>query len=973
MTPTATLQRFRRRRLTWLSVAVVAGVVWWFLSGPTREELESQVAQAVAKQDWNRAELALTQLHRRTPRNAEILDLLAQVALRQGRRGDCLRWREKSAEASPQPFERLLGVAGQAVEFGRPIDAERLFRKANGLSPERLESYAGLARLYLGWRRSDALRSVIAEAEARGLSLSDDPTLLWLWVVGDRVTWEDDEAESWLELVRREQPDDVYAPSALVEQFVRHGRVAEAKSLLQTSDAFHRKPAERLRSAVMIDLAAGRFQAARDALNEIPGDAARSAEEWLLRGEVEQGLGNREAAAQAYSHAVQIDPWLVDAAYRYGRVLRQLERHEESEKVLERAARTDDVVRRCLQLLQAPSTAETGDFQTVAELAFDLGQSRWAQLVAELAARQSGGSQPSSERLGLLRDRKLAPLAIAEPPSPPPSPSRDRKVAPRPLLVDTPTLPDRTVAWTDATNELGVNFTYEFGRTRERWLMETLGGGVATLDYDGDGWTDLFFAQGGDPATSGEVRGTSGRLWRNRDENGFGDQTENATLISPGYAHGCAVGDFNQDGFPDLLVCRYGGLTWLVNRGDGTWQDETLLAGLENSRWNTSAAFADLDGDGDLDIYVAGYCHAPFSRELRTCQDSGQPSPCRPNAYPAEPDALYENLGDGRFADRSRESLQSATAAYGLGVAAADFDGDGHADVFVGNDTMVNSLWTRPSAAAGPLMREDRGLISGVGVDGTGRAEACMGIACGDYDGDQQLDLFVTNFHDETCTLYRNLGSLQFEDETERAGLSNAGRRLMGWGCQFVDSDNDGWLDLMLVNGYLHDVPQKPQFYRNAEGRFVEWSDRAGASFQRPVIGRSLATWDFNRDGRSDVVITHQVEPAVVLQNISQSDHSVTLKLSGRDGPRDATGAVVRARVGTRTLMRLVSAQGGYLSACSPEVLIGLGASDGIDELVVEWPVGAAESFGAIPASSRQLILEGAGVPVSLGSQDAGK
>ena len=261
---------------------------------------------------------------------------------------------------------------------------------------------------------------------------------------------------------------------------------------------------------------------------------------------------------------------------------------------------------------------------------------------------------------------------------------------------------------------------------------------------------------------------------------------------------------------------------------------------------------------------------------------------------------------------------------------------------------------------------EDRGLIAGVAIDGSGRAEACMGIACGDIDGDQRLDLFVTNFFDETCTFYQNLGDLMFEDRTSQFGLSNAGRRLMGWGCQFFDADNDGWLDLAIVNGLLHDTPQLPQFYRNRNGRFTEQSSKVGAYFTVPKLGRSVATWDYNRDGRVDVVVSHQSEPASVLRNESEAGRHVTLTLVGTRSVRDATGAVIRARIGDRQIVRLVSSQGGYLSACSADVVIGFGKATAVDDVEIQWPGGLRERFVRMPAGDRLCLREGTGLAVSL-------
>ena len=530
--------------------------------------------------------------------------------------------------------------------------------------------------------------------------------------------------------------------------------------------------------------------------------------------------------------------------------------------------------------------------------------------------------------------------------------------------------------------------------------METLGGGVAVLDYDRDGWPDLFFAQGGSLSYLPIPGAEYGQLKRNLQGLKLADVTTVANAVATGYSHGCAAGDVDNDGFTDLLICRYGGVTLLMNQGDGTWSPSAIInevlkrsspplndpqsaltrspsepSNFRDKFWNTSAAFVDLDLDGQLDLYIAGYCHAPLSQLLRTCRDEGHYTPCRPSTYPAEPDTLLINTGTGTFENRSAACGIRDENGYGLGVIAADFDRDGLAEIFVGNDTTQNFLWHRDKPTNQPAALEflELGLISGVAVDGSGRAEACMGIACGDIDGDERLDLFVTNFFDETCTFYQNLGNLQFEDRTQLVGLSNAGRQLMGWGCQFIDADNDGWLDLAILNGHLHDTPQLPQFYRNHEGHFRDRSSAAGDYFQQPRIGRAVATWDYNRDGRMDLVVSHQVEPAGVLRNDSHANHHLTLTLIGTKSARDATGAVITATVKNRKIVRLVSTQGGYLSACTSDVILGLGSQNLIDELEIDWPSGLHQRFHNVSTGRHLVVREGQSELIALSYQDDAK
>lgn len=969
-----------------LAVVALGGVfgIWWTFT-PSRAALEQQAIQAILKNDLATAESALLRI---SPRDREVLQTLADLAFRRGRKADCIRWLENAADLPDTQSVELYDYGAKAFEFGIPAAAERIYRKAILHQPTQIESYSRLARLYLAWRRGNDLRQLIATADSVGAPLIDDPMLLWLWVVGDRIDWFEKDAEEWLKLVSEQDPSDVYATAALI-------RSAQDSSLadnprkrsvipLQPSTAWPimlATVARRLESGGPIDAA--------ELLKELPIAAEQDTETWFLRGQVASRWGEEGAALAAYQQATLLDPLYAAPLYQHGQLLSKRNELKESAAELDRATRVDELSQRCRQFLQGASL-DVPALQAAMTLAASLGQDRWVQLVGQLAQRKSPTFEWPAE-LSPLNHQQITSLQLpnsriphvkfhierTEPTSDPTQQAHDGKSV-------------SLVQFRETTAELGLQFTYEYGYTQERWLMETLGGGVAVLDFDRDGWPDLFFAQGGPLPPSQKAVTSTCAMKRNLRGEQLRDVTTSAHADLAGFAHGCAVGDMNDDGFPDLAVCKYGGLVLLMNQGDGTWLDSTHeLTGQDPSqtnpvttiqstssstvqdRWNTSAAWSDLNGDGYLDLYVAGYCRAPSHEQLRPCREGSRFVPCRPNTYAPETDAVLMNSGRGALEDQSNSlDIETGRAighgGYGLGVIAADFDQDGITEVFVGNDTTPNFLWHRNGVGPGSSRFVDAGLISGVALDGSGRAEACMGIACGDVDGDQQLDLFVTNFFDETCTFYQNLGNLQFDDRTQQVGLSNAGRRLMGWGCQFFDADNDGWLDLAIVNGFLHDTAQLPQFYQNTRGHFAERSSKVGPYFEMPKLGRSVATWDYNRDGRVDLVITNQTEPSNVLKNESRAGHFLTINLVGIHSPRDGTGAVIRARIGDRTILRLVSSQGGYLSACSSEVVIGLESATVVDDLQIDWPSGRRDHLSYVPADQFLVIREATNVGIKI-------
>jgi enediyne biosynthesis protein E4 len=968
--------------LTTVSISILLAC-WHFLT-PSRALLEQQVITAMAANDLSKAEASLLQI---SPRDSEVLELLADVAFRQGRKQQCLKWLEELADRSTVPYDALCAAGSRAFEFARPLDAERLFRRAIQVSPKSLEPYSRLARLYLACQRGDELHRLIAQADSAEVPLRDDPTLIWLWIVGDRVDWQGDDSLKWLEATRIEQPDDPFSTAALMK-FQSQSKARSSSELLQeieTMRQVNRSPWKwpLTLAQVTIELESNQFEQALLTLSQVTGDGEQQAETWLLRGRVAEAMGDLGAGVVAYQQASQLEPLSAQSHYRFGHLLAKVNRRDESEAELRTAVRLDELVRRCLQILQSTSV-DRDNLRSVASLSIEVGEERWTQLVCEFADKSQGKSIDWPAAVEAVRRKSLSRLTVRKPKTAPPefTVRRTRKNNQgSDAIPQADESNQASIRFSETTEQLGLHFQYDYGHNPERWLMETLGGGIAVLDFDLDGWPDLFLAQGGPLSSTGAATSGHGQLRRNIRGIALQEVTDVAQANVVGFSHGCAVGDINSDGFPDLLVCRYGGLTLLQNNGDGTWTDTSATAveqegsashppssddsivswGMAENLWNTSATFVDIDRDGDLDLYVDGYCHAPLTSNLRTCRERDQFSPCRPNAYPPEPDTLLMNSGTGHFWNRSASYGIHADGGYGLGVIAADFDGDGIAEIFVGNDTTNNFLWHQTTAGVQHAENrfEEIGLISGVAVDGSGRAEACMGIACGDVDGDLRLDLFVTNFFDETCTFYQNLGDLQFEDRTRQIGLSNEGQRLMGWGCQFFDADNDSWLDLAIVNGHLHDTPQLPQFYRNRNGRFRETSSSVGSYFREPKLGRSIATWDYNRDGRIDLVVSHQTEPASVLRNDSDVSKCLTMKLVGIKSVRDATGAIVRARIGSRQILRLVSSQGGYLSACSAELVIGLGDAEGVDELEIDWPSGIKDTFGRIPGDQSLVIREG--------------
>ena len=536
----------------------------------------------------------------------------------------------------------------------------------------------------------------------------------------------------------------------------------------------------------------------------------------------------------------------------------------------------------------------------------------------------------------------------------------------------------REIVFTDVAKAVGLEFQHYSPLTPERHLHLFMGSGLGWLDHDLDGWPDLYCCQGAAwPARPETSLARSNQLFRNR-QGQFENVTSVCGLKNFEYSMGVAVGDFDNDGFPDLYVSSFGPDSLYRNHGDGTWSEVIGQPVLNDERFSASCTWTDIDGDGDLDLYVTNYLKLDRANyPLCSSVEGGKriPGGCHPHYQPHEHDLLIRNEGDGTFSDISKAAgLLAETPRAGLGVVAGDFDEDGDQDFYVANDTVNNQLWMN----SGQGTFTDEAVTMGVAVNGLGVAGAGMGLAAGDVDGDGLTDLFVTNYFNETNTLYRN-DRVAFTDVSAEFGLAAPSRQRLGFGTSLLDANHDGWLDLFIANGHVQSYPpeldrrapfaQLQQLFLNQQGvRFQEVSAKAGPYFLKPVVGRSSAVADFNRDGRADLAVLHLNGPVAVLRNeFAGPARSLSLRLIGRTGNRDAIGARVELRIGDRTLVRFCQGSQGYLSTDERLVRFGLGEASQVDAVTVRWPSGKQETWGELsagqmPAGQTRTLWEGTGV-----------
>jgi enediyne biosynthesis protein E4 len=529
--------------------------------------------------------------------------------------------------------------------------------------------------------------------------------------------------------------------------------------------------------------------------------------------------------------------------------------------------------------------------------------------------------------------------------------------------------------FTDVARQAGLVEPIVYGGADSKsYIIEVVGCGVAFLDYDNDGWLDVFILSG--TRLDGAPSGATNRLYKNNRDGTFTDVTAKAGLTRSGWASAVTVGDYDNDGFDDLFITYYGQNVLYRNNGDGTFTDVTEKAGLgqDGVRYGAGCAWVDYDRDGRLDLFVATYLNTTLEKlpkpgENTDCRWKGVPVNCGPRGLPPGFVQLFHNNGDGTFTDVSRQSGVSAAArSYPMTAVAADYDNDGWPDIYVACDSTPSWLFRNQHDGT---FREEA-LERGVALSEDGVEQAGMGVAVGDYDLDGNLDIFKTHFADDTNVLYRNDGKGYFDDFTIRAGIG-VETRFVGWGAGIVDLDNDGLPDICLVTGSVYpeverSLPAYPfrtprLVFRNlGDGRFEELIDEAGSGVAAPHTSRGCAFGDFDNDGDMDILVMNMNEPPSLLRNdVSSGGHWLKVLLVGVTSNRSAIGARVQARYGGRTQAQEVTAQSSFYSANDRRLHFGLGAATSAD-LTIRWPNGATEKISGVEADQLVVVREGAGI-----------
>ena len=531
--------------------------------------------------------------------------------------------------------------------------------------------------------------------------------------------------------------------------------------------------------------------------------------------------------------------------------------------------------------------------------------------------------------------------------------------------------------FTDIAVKAGLTAPVIFGgENTKKYIIETTGTGVAIFDYDNDGWPDIFIVNGTKLEGFAPGQAPTNHLYHNNQDGAFTDVTEKAGLAHTGWGQGVCVGDYDNDGFEDLYVTYYGKNVLYHNNGNGTFSDVSEKAGVAGSgkMWGTGCAFVDYDRDGKLDLMVANYVDYDAAMALApgerpSCMWKGVPVMCGPRGLPWSKNILYRNLGNGTFEDVTKNAkIDQTNGHYAFSVSTLDYDDDGWPDIYVACDSTASILYHNNHDGT----FTDVAVISGAAFNDDGREQAGMGSAVADYDGDGRLDIFKTNFSDDTSTLYHNNGDGTFDDKTFPAGFG-LNTQYLGWGTMFLDIDNDGWPDLLLVNGHVYPEVDsqhlgsnfhepKILYHNNGNGTFTDISANGGPGITAVSSSRGLAIGDLWNDGRMSAVISNMNAPAMLLVNdLRNGNHWIAFRTVGTKSNRDGIGAKITMRAGARTFVDEVRSGSSYDSNSDTRVHFGLGTAAKIDSVQVRWPSGLVENFDNLAVDSIHTLREASG------------
>ncbi len=901
------------------------------------------------------------------------LALAAESAAVQQQHADAFQLFERLPQDGGRwEFQREYGIGRRHVVLGQIVPAERHFRRALQIDPWHREANQQLGHLLQVSGRVWEAAPHFFLPILRGQCNMDE--LLCVGTV--ELFFRRDE-----QIERDNQ--NLAAPDLLL-------RLAAARRSLMDNQPSAGEASLREVLAVRPELGEaqgrlGRLIVERGDLGEflqwrgnLPDEARDHPEVWFAQGLKARQLGLHPGSVRCFLEAVRRQPNHLNANIQLANSLAKVGQTQVARE-LSRRAEVMSEIEADLNLLR-----DGVDAAVIAKLVTRLGSigryweaTGWAYILTRLNIPQESPRRELRHWLRLAR-REVALNATER------SPIRSLRVEDFPdpswpTLQDKATLEESSepkhIAWrfTDDAANAGIKFDYFEGSSeanRLQHIFNVMGGGLGAIDFDNDGWPDLYLAQANNWRDSSPRAEDRDRLIRNVAGERFEDVTESAAISEFSFSHGVAVGDFDQDGFADIYVGNKGPNRLFHNKGDGTFEEIGDRAGVAGDEWSTSSVFADFTGDGLPDLYVLNYTKIPETTQ-KECRDSqGTLKSCTPRQLPSEQDKLYVNRGDGTFRDVSEAAGILAPEGRGLGVVVWDFSGDGLLDIFVANDTSANFLWVHQGTDSEGIPHfQEEGVIRGVAFNQDGHATASMGVAAGDANGDGLIELFITNFFAESSTLFSLKPGAFFEEQTRDMNLRAGSFWMLGFGCQFADLDNDGWEDLIVTNGHVDQVSARgepdrlpPQIFRNQRGHRFEEVPRndLGEFFQGSYLGRGLAKFDWNRDGLIDVGISHLHAPFALLTNrTAPAGRLLSVRLIARGGCREPIGATVTIHTDRSRIVRFLTAGDGFLVTNERFLSFALPQESKMVRIEVDWPDGRHQRWNDVETNQEVLLIEG--------------
>lgn len=981
------------QRLAWLLLLLAVAATALVLMPASRgrqeevpvEQLVRSAVAAAEKGDHQSSLRYLDQALRLQPDHPEALLYRGQVSYELGEAREAREFLQRVPDSPGRRGSMARYIAGVSlVAEGFARDGEQLLRQAVKLNASFLPPHERLLELYAAeMRTADVRRELEQIRRLRPWRLEE----LALYTTASESPLSAEEGIAQMRRFLAAVPGSIQHQLLLAQYQLEGERHDEAEKTL--NDVLAHEP----NNTRALGLLANRHiqQEALDAATLVLGRVRPQAEPdfWFYRscGQLWLKQGQWKLTADCLGEAARLAPEDLTVAHQLGLALSRL-RAEDAAEHLKRAELMDQVIRQSSRIPQRDYHQRGPLLDILVDVGNALAQLEryreatfWfaqALLLDPNMGAARSGLQAATEKMH--EQERSAPAgvvdqgsAVAASASWPSIVEHIRKQAMDLQGHSKPAAEDDqpgTIRLHDAGRAAGIDFQYFNGHTGSKYLVESMGGGVAVLDYDCDGWPDLYLVQGCKLPHDAQDGTYQNRLYRNLGNGRFADVTATAGVGDNRYGQGCAASDYDNDGDTDLFVANWGENVLYQNNGDGTFADVTQAAGLFGEQWSSSAGFADLDKDGALDLYVANYVE--YADSLRICRGAnGRLAACDPSNFAADQDRLYRNRGDGTFEDVTQSSGIVAANGKGLGLVLADLDNDSWTDVYVANDGTPNFLFHNNSEPGEIILRE-MGVLSGTATSGNGQAEGGMGIACADFQNDGRLDLYVTNFAGETNTFYANLGELLFEDASRRTQTSASTKPLVGFGVQPIDFDLDGLADLLVANGHIDDFrfrnepwKMRPQLFRSrGGGRFEELGSELGPYFDGEYLGRGVARLDWDRDGDHDAVVVHQDAPIALLSNETpRASNWLGIEFRGVTSCRDAIGARIQVHTAAGIQYLENSAGDGFYSSNERRQIIGLGHAESVEKIVVHWPSGRVETLLAPAVNQMHLIIEGRAMP----------